>query len=298
MSGLLSAFAPLIIWLIKKFVKKQVQRERLIKNYYTLLAKRDEAAAKKVSNHIDADDSLKALQLELRETHLYEPDRFRDRVRKRKTKPAYRVPEMREVPCEVKTHGQYLTDSGKPRGLVIHYTAGRSDSCDDAVSTLSDMAMNGYGCLVMDHWGRIFQAQNQGMNDIAWHAGRSERIGYTGLSRYCLGMEICCAGRLDESGKTWWGKQISKYDLNKTKSETIMQGESKHLNPGTYHKFTAQQESSLINFILWQLDTNPEFDLSWVMGHDEISPGRKTDPGGSLSMTMPAFRDHIRGLLK
>jgi len=38
------------------------------------------------------------------------------------------------------------------------------------------------------------------------------------------------------------------------------------------------------------MDVNPEFRADWVAGHDEVSPGRKSDPGGSLSMTMPQFR--------
>ncbi len=52
----------------------------------------------------------------------------------------------------------------------------------------------------------------------------------------------------------------------------------------------------MVNFCLWQLKVNPEFKVDWIMGHDEVAIplGRKSDPGGCLSVTMPEFREIIK----
>ncbi len=285
----LSMGAPLFIWAIKVFVGNKVTREKYAKNYYDMIDKYSKRGAVKVANYFAAEASLARVQLQIREEQLIEPDR---ELSAAKPVAAYAVPAFLPVPVKVETHGNYLTDNGQARGLVVHYTAGRfRNGGEDAANTLSDLAKRGFGCLVMDVNGVIYKADNQKIDEIAWHAGKSGWLGATGLSRYCFGMEICNAGRLSQDKDTWgqanWGEKIAKKDV-RTVTEHANQ------RAGLYHQFTKAQERSLINFILWQLDTNPDFDLDWVIGHDECAPERKTDPGGSLSMTMPAFRTMLK----
>lgn len=180
------------------------------------------------------------------------------------------------------THGNYRTQTGNAKGLVVHYTvSGRKVS--NARGVVSYLKSQGYGCMVMDEKGIIYVPEGFDLQkDVAWHAGTSSWKGVSGISRYCMGMEICNWGKLDSKTKPRAGT-------------TRTSGAMANIKAGEYEAYTPEQEESLINFIRWQLDTNPEFDLDWVVGHDEVCvpKGRKSDPGGSLSMTMPEFRKHI-----
>lgn len=190
---------------------------------------------------------------------------------------AYTMPEIVVVPgTRFKVRGQYRTPSKMARGLVVHYTvSGRKAS--NAKGVLRYLQSRGLGCPVMDEKGIIYIPENFDINrDYAYHAGPSTWEGKSGMSQYCIGMEICCWG----SDKRGSGRRVVK--------------DKDNVKAGSYQKYTKAQEESLLNFILWQVDTNPEFDVDWIVGHDEIAPSRKMDPGGSLSMTMPEFREMIR----
>lgn len=195
---------------------------------------------------------------------------------------AYDMPLIKSVDVDIQTQGQYKTKSGKALGLVVHYTAGRMEQGDaNAIATLKDMAARGLGCLVMSSTGTIFKARNQDLDEVGWHAGKSEWKKKTGVSQYCMGMEICCPGLTDSKGTAWFGGKYSDIRTVTKKDYGV---------DGTFVKYTPEQEKALIDFCMWQIDTNPEFNIDWVVGHHEIAPGRKSDPGGSLSLSMPAFR--------
>lgn len=198
----------------------------------------------------------------------------------------YAEPKIHLLDVPIKTRGKYRTPSGKPRGLVVHYTSGRSlNGAIDAYNSLSWMGSQGFGCYVMDKDGKIYRSVNQDPGQVAYHAGRSEWQGQKSLSYHLMGMEICCAGLLDTDLKTWFGVNIPE-------ELTRRVDDFNNVRAGIYHRFTEAQEESLTNFILHQKRVNPEFDFDWVLGHDEIAVprGRKTDPGGSLSMSMPEYR--------
>ncbi len=201
----------------------------------------------------------------------------------------YVIPEIVEVPVYVKTRGNYRTPSGRAKGCVVHYTAGRSlDGRKNAINTLTYLASKGLGCLVMDNQGVIYRAKNHDLQLVGYHAGKSSWMGHSSISYHCMGMEICCAGKVDKFGMSWFGEMYSKKDLR------VIPWFTGNQSPGTYHRYTTtKQEESLKNFLLWQLDVNPEFDTDWIVGHDEIAPERKSDPGGSLSMTMPELRTFL-----
>jgi N-acetyl-anhydromuramyl-L-alanine amidase AmpD len=182
-----------------------------------------------------------------------------------------------------KLQGKYKTPSGRARGLVVHYTVSGSSS-SNAQGVLKYLASRGLGCMVMDRAGTIYIAENVELEEsVAWHAGTSSWKGKTGLSRYCMGMEICSWGKLNSSTKPRVTGDIR---------ESV---EVDNIKAGEYEAYSDAQEKALRDFILWQLDVNDEFEIDYVVGHDEIAPGRKSDPGASLSMTMPAYRSYLRG---
>lgn len=197
-------------------------------------------------------------------------------------KKPYVVPDIRPLPNDIQfdNQGAYRTPSGYAKGVVVHFTvSGRSPTSAHAVARY--MASKGLGCPVVDEFGTIWVPKNWDyMRQWDDHAGKSTWKGLTSMSRYLMGLEFCC-----------WGNGAKGKGLSDTATRT-----KKYHNqtPGTYQRFTQAQENTLINFVLWQLDVNPEFELDFVVGHDEISPGRKPDPGYSLSMSMPDFRDYIK----
>jgi lysozyme family protein len=49
-----------------------------------------------------------------------------------------------------------------------------------------------------------------------------------------------------------------------------------------------------VKLLLWLKGNQPDvFQFEFVLGHDEVSPGRKNDPGGALSVTLPQFRERL-----
>jgi N-acetylmuramoyl-L-alanine amidase len=204
-------------------------------------------------------------------------------------RPTVREPEIVTLNVDVKTRGSYKTLSGNPAGLIVHYTAGRRGGESRAKGTLTSLAKRGLGCLVMDEDGVIYKARNQDFDEVAYHAGKSEFEGVSGMSYYMMGMEIMCAGKLDSDYTSWYGEKFKQSQCRAIASSGRHKG-------GYYLKYTDLQEASLRNFIIWQAQTNPEFSINWVRGHDEVCvpAGRKTDPGGSLSMPMEDLRNELK----
>lgn len=184
--------------------------------------------------------------------------------------------------------GSYRTPSGYAKGLVVHFTvSGRTERA--AVAVARFLHSRNLGCLVMDEHGvihapaRWLQRDQRGnylfMSQWDDHAGKSSWRGMSSVSSYMMGMEICC-----------WGNGAQGQGVTDVRHFT---SKKENIQRGTYQKFTDEQERALKQFVLWQRQVNPDFSLDWVAGHDEVSPGRKPDPGGSLSMTMPQFRAMI-----
>jgi len=68
-----------------------------------------------------------------------------------------------------------------------------------------------------------------------------------------------------------------------------------NIEPGHYHAFTPAQFDAIRRVCVWLYLNNPDvFSIDRVVGHDEVSPGRKADPGGALYdgavYTMTEFR--------
>lgn len=178
-----------------------------------------------------------------------------------------------------KTH-KYKTKSGMFSHLIPHYTvSGRNAT--SAKGVLKYLASKGYGALVMDEDGIIYIPENFDIfRDATAHAGKSKWNGKSNLNDYALGMEICCLGKDSKVGPF----RESKGEANIIK--------------GKYQQYTPQQEQALINFVHWAKKKNEEYELANTAGHDEVRtaagfPGGKSDPGASLSMTMPEFRELI-----
>jgi N-acetyl-anhydromuramyl-L-alanine amidase AmpD len=216
----------------------------------------------------------------------------------------YKEPNIVMLDIRMKQNGAYRTSTGKPRGLVVHFTAGHlSPDAKQVTAMLKNLGERGLGCMGMAEDGTIYVPKAIGFTKWASHAGASSWKGLSGVSALCMGMEICNPGPVEKVGNdffAWWdmsGKNPKKgaKALDPARVRFIEKNTANQ-KKGYYFSYTPEQELALINFCLWQKKENPEFSFDWVVGHDEVAPQRKSDPGGCLSMTMPDFRNLLKSI--
>ena len=171
----------------------------------------------------------------------------------------------------------FTYSKGYPHGAVVHFTAGRDKTEQDAIDSYNWGCDQGYTFFVIGPSGKLYQGFP--LNRGGAHAGSSSWPGLgSGVSSKLVGIEVACAGGLDSRGKSWFGVTYPQ--------DEIRDG---------FKKYTPEQEETLIKLLVWLKKNCPEvFDVQYILGHDEVSPGRKNDPGSSLSMTMPELREKIK----
>jgi len=166
----------------------------------------------------------------------------------------------------------------KPSYLVIHYTAGASFEAD--VRTLSSSDTQASCQLVLSKDGKWAQVGN--LNDILWHAGKSQYKGINGLNSHSIGIEVTCEGIVDyvrnegdvKIYRTWFGKEL--------RNDTTPIIDAAHPNGGPvkgWVLFTPKQLEELLEVGVLLMK---KYGLKEAIGHDMIAPGRKSDPGPSM----------------
>lgn len=164
--------------------------------------------------------------------------------------------------------------SGKinPKFLVIHFTAGAQDAVGTARYFQKPEAKTS-AHLMLDEDGTFVQGVE--FETKAWHAGRSQWSGISGLNSHSIGIEVCNPGPLTKTAaggyKTWWGKDVN--------AKHVVEGPHPNDPQGPVYgwvPFTQAQVSALIE--VGQL-LMKEYNLYECVGHDMIAPGRKSDPG-------------------
>jgi len=170
----------------------------------------------------------------------------------------------------------------EPEYLVIHYTAGRS--LKESVSWLSNAQARASAHVVIGRDGTIVQLVP--FNTIAWHAGVSTWEGRSGLNRWSIGIELDNAGRLVPQGNRWRAWFGKTYD----EDEVLIATHKHESSPSGWHTYTPQQLDAALELALLLVD---RYHLRDVIGHDDISPGRKVDPGPAFPME--SFRARIFG---
>lgn len=184
---------------------------------------------------------------------------------------------------EIKNHFLHL-DSGKqanfvqtgnfgkviqPIYLIIHYTAGTTAT--GAIDWFKNPVSQASAHFVVDFNGEITQMVPT--NRRAWHAGKSMWGELSDLNTYSIGIEIVNAGRLErrQDGK-WltWSKKIIQ------DSEVTIATHKNESAPTGWHEYTEQQIASTISI---GLAVSSKYGIVDVLGHDDIAPTRKKDPG-------------------
>ncbi len=170
----------------------------------------------------------------------------------------------------------------QPEYLIMHYTAGRN--ADSSVRWFANPTSRASAHLVIGRDGAITQMVP--FNVIAWHAGRSSWEGRRGLNRFSLGIELDNAGLLVRHGNRWRAWFGVEYD-----GEDVIEAVHKHqTNARGWHLYTPEQIDIAVEVASLLVQ---RYALRDVLGHEDIAPGRKTDPGPAFPMQ--SFRARMLG---
>jgi N-acetylmuramoyl-L-alanine amidase len=170
----------------------------------------------------------------------------------------------------------------QPRFLVIHYTAMRN--AQSAINWLTNPASKVSSHLVIGRDSSVTQLVP--FDKIAWHAGVSQWQGYTKLNRYSIGIELDNAGYLTRHSNRWLSWFEAEYD----DSDTIEAVHQHETQPRGWHTFTSEQIETALEVANLLVNY---YNLREVLGHDDIAPGRKLDPGPAFPMA--SFRARLFG---
>ncbi|MDP9835971.1 N-acetylmuramoyl-L-alanine amidase [Neorhizobium huautlense] len=170
------------------------------------------------------------------------------------------------------------------RFLVIHYTAGASfDS--DLKSLAKDNETKASVHLLIGRDGKI--AQIVPFNRVAWHAGKSQWGEISGLNSHSIGIELSNYGVLTKlaNGKfvTWFGKEVPDGEVM----------EAVHERGGPLRGWHTYPQKQLETLISVAHALQARFRFLDILGHDDISWARKSDPGPAFPMN--SVRSRILG---
>ncbi len=160
-----------------------------------------------------------------------------------------------------------------PEYLVIHYTAG--SSLEGAVRTLTARGTRVSAHLVIGRDGTVVQLVP--FNRVAWHAGRSRWEGRTGLNHYAIGIELDNVGWLSRQGNRWTSWFGRAYD----EAEVIVAAHPHEGIERGWQTFPEAQITAVRDVATVLVD---HYKLLDVIGHQDIAPGRKLDPGPVFPM--------------
>jgi N-acetylmuramoyl-L-alanine amidase len=161
----------------------------------------------------------------------------------------------------------------EPLYLIFHYTSGRS--AQESIDWLCNPEAKASAHLVVARDGSITQLVS--FNTVAWHAGVSQWGGHIGLNKCSIGIEMDNAGRLTKVGDTYRAWFQSEY---KAEDVVLATHKLEHV-PAYWHAYTAEQIKTAQDLALLLAKT---YGLKDILGHDDIAPGRKSDPGPAFPL--------------
>ncbi len=189
------------------------------------------------------------------------------------------------VPFEKTPNQSGELAGGQPKYIVMHFTA--NGSARGAISWLSNPQAKASAHLVIAPDGSITQMVK--LNEKAWHAGRSSWKGLNGMNSHSVGIEMVNWGGLKGSRgswKSWTGTPVA--------DDRVIEAAHKH-SPGNVCGWELYDEPQIDAAIASVAAIAAEYGIGpqEVIGHEDISPGRKTDPGPSWDMER--FRARVFG---
>lgn len=182
--------------------------------------------------------------------------------------------------------GPFKTSTGLPDAVIIHYTA--MTDMEAAVKSLKTKKPQGNASahLVIGKKGEVVQLAR--FDQRTWHAGVSAYGGRESYNHYSIGIEIDNAGWLNDFGNSKYSRKLLAKQNIYFPEDQVFKG--RHKNPSIPYQFweeyTEEQVDTVMAICQVLYDT---YNIKEFLGHDEISPGRKQDPGPAFPM------EEIRG---
>lgn len=173
-----------------------------------------------------------------------------------------------------------------PRIVVMHFTGG-SSARSSAEWFRSPQNVGSSAHVVIDRDGSIIQCVP--FTKIAWHAGKSRWGDLVGLNQHSLGIELANWGDLKSAGDGWashTGRRIDQPFI----------GNHRNGNPGRqrgpigWEPYSDEQIDAAAMLVRALIST---YQIKEIVGHDDIAPTRKWDPGPAFDM--PRFRTACLG---
>lgn len=160
--------------------------------------------------------------------------------------------------------------SSRPRGsvidtIVIHYTA--NGSLEDTIAWFQNPANKVSAHYVIGLDGRIVRMVPDAKK--AYHAGVSQWQGRSGFNAFSIGIELVNWGPLqlrEDLFYSWPGDYSHPYE-----------GDAPLLIAGEYWQPYPEPQLSALEQLVQLL--REEYPIQWLLGHNEIAPERKRDPG-------------------
>lgn len=158
----------------------------------------------------------------------------------------------------------------KPTLIVLHYTASGGEDGQGDADYLSRASARASAHVVVGRNGSIDQIVP--FNKKAWHAGVSSYNGRDNVNDFSIGIEIDNWGWLT-NGKSHSGQVVpEQFRFSGTRSG--------HSQWEAYREEQLQAVKEVVQSIC---DNYPITD---IVGHEDIAPGRKQDPGPALDKFM------------
>lgn len=165
--------------------------------------------------------------------------------------------------------------------IIIHYTAGSSAA--SSANWLSNPTVQASAHIIIGRAGEIYQLVP--FDTIAWHAGQSEYGGRKYFNNFSIGIELDNPGVLTKTGDDFMASFGRKYPA----SEVVHAVHRNETTPRYWALYTETQIEACEQLCLALLNKYPS--ILQILGHEEISPGRKVDPGPAFPLD--TFREKL-----
>jgi N-acetylmuramoyl-L-alanine amidase len=163
----------------------------------------------------------------------------------------------------------------KPSVLVMHYTGALSTK--GAINTLTNSAAKVSAHLVLSPEGEVTQLVP--FNRVAWHAGISKWHNMVGLNQYAIGIEMVNAGLLGKNAK---GEYFARLENKVLPPEQVTLAH--HKNGSAELPWQIYPIDQFEAAVAIAQAITKAYGIKEIVGHDDIAPGRKTDPGPAWHM--------------
>ncbi|HET7462595.1 MAG TPA: N-acetylmuramoyl-L-alanine amidase [Longimicrobium sp.] len=171
----------------------------------------------------------------------------------------------------------------KPTILVMHFTAG--SSANESINWLANPEAKASAHIVIGRDGKV--TQQVPFNRVAWHAGKSEWKGIVGLNSHSIGIELDNPGKMVKKGDHW---AAVTFGGSFPDSDVLVATHKNESSPAGWYKYPEAQLAVAREVAKAIVQA---YGLKEVIGHDDISPGRKVDPGPAFPMD--SFRAAVLG---